>query len=71
MKTKIDLLKIKQIILTKKEHFKDLLHHLYYGEKEIENIIDAISAESELLKTSGNRNGGDRWVGEEDSGVKR
>ena len=33
--------------LTKKEHFKDLLHHLYYGEKEIESIIDAISAGSE------------------------
>lgn len=33
--------------LTKKEHFKDLLHRLYSGEKEIENIIDAISAGSE------------------------
>jgi type I restriction-modification system DNA methylase subunit len=33
--------------LTKKEHFKDLLHHLYHGEKEIESIIDAISAGSE------------------------
>jgi type I restriction-modification system DNA methylase subunit len=33
--------------LTKKEHFKDLLHHLYHGEKEIETIIDAISAGSE------------------------
>jgi hypothetical protein len=33
--------------LTKKEHFKDLLHHLYHGEKEIEGIIDAISAGSE------------------------
>ena len=36
--------------LTKKEHFKDLLHHLYHGEKEIESIIDAIGIESELLK---------------------
>ncbi|HPH22568.1 MAG TPA: N-6 DNA methylase, partial [Chitinophagaceae bacterium] len=33
--------------LTKKEHFKDLLHHLYHGEKEIEAIIDVISAGSE------------------------
>lgn len=33
--------------LTKKEHFKDLLHHLYGGEKEIEKIINAISAGSE------------------------
>jgi type I restriction-modification system DNA methylase subunit len=33
--------------LTKKEHFKDLLHRLYAGEKEIQNIIDAISAGSE------------------------
>ena len=33
--------------LTKKEHFKDLLHQLYHGEKEIEIIIDAISAGSE------------------------
>ena len=33
--------------LTKKEHFKDLLHKLYHGEKEIESIIDAISAGSE------------------------
>ena len=33
--------------LTKKEHFKDLLHYLYHGEKEIESIIDAISAGSE------------------------
>lgn len=33
--------------LTKKEHFKDLLHRLYHGEKEIEKIIDAISAGSE------------------------
>ena len=32
---------------TKKEHFKDLLHRLYHGEKEIETIIDAISAGSE------------------------
>jgi hypothetical protein len=30
--------------LPKKEHFKYLLHHLYHGEKEIESIIDAISA---------------------------
>lgn len=33
--------------LTKKEHFKDLLHRLYHGEKEIEAIIDAISSGSE------------------------
>jgi len=33
--------------LTKKEIFKDLLHRLYAGEKEIESIIDAISAGSE------------------------
>ena len=33
--------------LTKKEHFKDLLRLLYHGEKEIESIIDAISAGSE------------------------
>jgi hypothetical protein len=33
--------------LTKKEHFKDLLHHLYHGEKEIETIIDDITAGSE------------------------
>lgn len=33
--------------LTKKEHFKDLLHRLYAGEKEIQSIIDAISAGSE------------------------
>jgi len=33
--------------LTKKELFKDLLHRLYHGEKEIEVIIDAISAGSE------------------------
>ncbi len=33
--------------LTKKEHFKDLLHKLYHGENEIEKIIDAISAGSE------------------------
>jgi hypothetical protein len=33
--------------LTKKEIFKDLLHRLYAGEKEIEKIIDAISAGSE------------------------
>ncbi len=33
--------------LTKKEIFKDLLHRLYAGEKEIEDIIDAISAGAE------------------------
>lgn len=33
--------------LPKKELFKDLLHRLYHGEKEIETIIDAISAGSE------------------------
>jgi hypothetical protein len=33
--------------LTKKEFFKDLLHRLYAGEKEIEEIIDAISAGAE------------------------
>jgi type I restriction-modification system DNA methylase subunit len=33
--------------LTKKEHFKDLLRQLYHGEKEIETIIDAISAGAE------------------------
>ncbi|MBS1669017.1 MAG: hypothetical protein JST58_16700 [Bacteroidetes bacterium] len=33
--------------LTKKEIFKDLLHRLYSGEKEIEEIIDAISAGAE------------------------
>ncbi len=33
--------------LTKKELFKDLLHRLYAGEKEIEKIIDAISAGAE------------------------
>ena len=33
--------------LTKKELFKDLLHRLYPGEKEIQTIIDAISAGSE------------------------
>jgi len=33
--------------LTKKELFKDLLHRLYAGEKEIEKLIDAISAGSE------------------------
>lgn len=33
--------------LTKKEIFKGLLHKLYSGEKEIEKIIDAISAGSE------------------------
>jgi len=33
--------------LTKKELFKDLLHRLYHGEKEIEAIIDAISSGSE------------------------
>jgi len=33
--------------LTKKEHFKDLLHQLYHGEKEIETIIGAISAGAE------------------------
>lgn len=33
--------------LTKKEHFKDLLHRLYYGENEIEKIIDVISAGAE------------------------
>lgn len=32
---------------TKKEIFKDLLHRLYSGEKEIEKIIDAISAGAE------------------------
>ena len=32
---------------TKKEHFKDLLNQLYHGEKEIESIIDAISAGAE------------------------
>jgi len=44
--------------LTKKELFKDLLHRLYAGEKEIEDVIDAISAGAEktilntLAKTS-------------------
>lgn len=33
--------------LTKKEAFKDLLNRLYSGEKEIEKIIDAITAGSE------------------------
>ena len=33
--------------LTKKELFKDLLHRLDHGEKEIEEIIDAISAGAE------------------------
>jgi hypothetical protein len=33
--------------LTKKEAFKDLLNRLYSGEKEIEKIIDAISAGAE------------------------
>jgi type I restriction-modification system DNA methylase subunit len=33
--------------LTKKEAFKDLLNRLYSGEKEIENIIDKITAGSE------------------------
>ena len=33
--------------LTKKEIFKDLLHDLYAGEKEIRKVIDAISAGSE------------------------
>lgn len=33
--------------LTKKEAFKDLLNRLYAGEKEIEKIIDAISAGAE------------------------
>jgi hypothetical protein len=33
--------------LTKKELFKDLLHRLYAGEKEIESTIDAISAGAE------------------------
>ena len=33
--------------LTKKEHFKALLHKLYHGEKEIEQIIDSISAGAE------------------------
>lgn len=33
--------------LTKKELFKDLLHRLYAGEKEIEKTIDAISAGAE------------------------
>lgn len=43
------LKKIKQANkeLTKKEIFKDLLHNLYHGEKEIGAIIDAISAGSE------------------------
>lgn len=33
--------------LTKKELFKDLLHRLYSGEKEIEKLIDAINAGAE------------------------
>ncbi len=33
--------------LTKKELFKDLLHRLYAGEKEIQKTIDAISAGAE------------------------
>ncbi|HCT29733.1 MAG TPA: hypothetical protein DIW31_03130, partial [Bacteroidales bacterium] len=33
--------------LTKKEIFKDLLHHLYGNDKDIEKIIDKISAGAE------------------------
>jgi type I restriction-modification system DNA methylase subunit len=54
MKAKTELIKdyLKNIKsakkeLTKKEHFKALLHRLYHGEKEIEAIIDAISSGSE------------------------
>jgi type I restriction-modification system DNA methylase subunit len=54
MKAKTELIKdyLKSIKsankeLTKKELFKDLLHRLYHGEKEIEAVIDAISAGSE------------------------
>jgi hypothetical protein len=31
----------------KKEHFKDLLHRLYAGHKDIETVIDAMSAGAE------------------------
>ena len=54
MKSKADLIKeyLKNVKsankeLTKKEHFKDLLHRLYVNEKEIQQIIDAISAGAE------------------------
>lgn len=44
--------------LTKKEHFKDLLHRLYSGEKEIEKIIDAISAGADVYSSQADPSSG-------------